>query len=124
MKYDYDLFVIGAGSGGVRASRISAGFGARVAIAEEHRIGGTCVIRGCIPKKYLVYASHFSEELNIAQDYGWNLENKSFNWQTLIERKDHEIDRLNKLYIQTLEKTGCHHDAGPSCTDRPEQCTN
>ncbi len=106
MSYDYDLFVIGAGSGGVRASRISAGFGARVAIAEEHRIGGTCVIRGCIPKKYLVYASHFSEELNIAQDYGWNIENKSFNWRTLIERKDHEIDRLNKLYIQTLEKTG------------------
>ena len=93
--YDYDLFVIGAGSGGVRAARISAGFGAKVAIAEEHRVGGTCVIRGCVPKKLLVYASHFAEDFEDAAGYGWTVPGEArFDWATLIANKDAEIDRL------------------------------
>ncbi|NVJ98028.1 MAG: glutathione-disulfide reductase [Alphaproteobacteria bacterium] len=106
MTFDYDLFVIGAGSGGVRASRIAAGFGARVAVAEEYRIGGTCVIRGCVPKKLLVYASHFSEDFEAAKGFGWTVEGTSFDWKTLITRKDAEIDRLNGLYRQTLGNAG------------------
>ena len=106
MAYDYDLFVIGAGSGGVRASRIAAGYGARVAVAEEFRVGGTCVIRGCVPKKLLVFASHFGEDFDAAEGYGWSVGKRSFNWQTLIENKDREIDRLNGLYIQTLQGAG------------------
>lgn len=103
MTYDYDLFVIGAGSGGVRASRIASGFGARVAVAEEFRVGGTCVIRGCVPKKLLVYASHFGEDMQAASGYGWTVGERSFDWKTLIKNKDVEIDRLNGLYINTLE---------------------
>lgn len=106
MEFDYDLFVIGAGSGGVRASRIAAGFGARVAVAEEFRVGGTCVIRGCVPKKLLVYASHFSEDFEMAKGFGWRVGDTSFDWKTLIARKDAEIDRLNGLYIKTLEGAG------------------
>ncbi len=106
MAYDYDLFVIGAGSGGVRASRIAASFGARVAVAEEYRIGGTCVIRGCVPKKLLVYASHFGEDFEAAEGYGWTVGERSFNWQKLIADKDAEIDRLNGLYIKTLQGAG------------------
>ncbi len=106
MAYDYDLFVMGAGSGGVRASRISANYGAKVVIAEESRVGGTCVIRGCIPKKYLVYASHFSEEFEAAEGYGWRIGERSFSWPTLIDSKDQEIDRLNSIYIQTLQNAG------------------
>ncbi|WP_417465804.1 glutathione-disulfide reductase [Kordiimonas sp.] len=106
MEFDYDLFVIGAGSGGVRASRIAAGFGARVAVAEEFRVGGTCVIRGCVPKKLLVYASHFSEDFEMAKGFGWRVGETSFDWKTLIARKDAEIDRLNGLYIKTLEGAG------------------
>lgn len=106
MTFDYDLFVIGAGSGGVRASRIAAGFGARVAVAEEYRVGGTCVIRGCVPKKLLVYASHFSEDFEAAKGFGWTVGETSFDWETLIARKDAEIDRLNGLYIKTLEGAG------------------
>lgn len=106
MTFDYDLFVIGAGSGGVRASRIAAGFGARVAVAEEFRVGGTCVIRGCVPKKLLVYASHFSEDFEAAKGYGWDVGEASFSWETLIARKDAEIDRLNGLYKQTLGNAG------------------
>ena len=103
MDYDYDLFVIGAGSGGVRASRIASGFGAKVAVAEEFRVGGTCVIRGCVPKKLLVYASHFGEDFESARGYGWDVGESSFSWETLIARKDIEIDRLNGLYIKNLE---------------------
>ncbi|MFC3052613.1 glutathione-disulfide reductase [Kordiimonas pumila] len=106
MSFDYDLFVIGAGSGGVRASRIAAGFGAKVAVAEEYRVGGTCVIRGCVPKKLLVYASHFAEDFETAEGYGWSVGERKFNWQTLIARKDAEIDRLNGLYLKTLEGAG------------------
>jgi glutathione reductase (NADPH) len=106
MSYDYDLFVIGAGSGGVRASRIAAGFGAKVAVAEEYRVGGTCVIRGCVPKKLLVYASHFSEDFETAEGYGWSVGESKFDWKTLIARKDAEIDRLEGLYGQTLGGAG------------------
>ncbi len=102
MTYDYDLFVIGAGSGGVRASRISSGFGAKVAIAEEFRVGGTCVIRGCVPKKLFVYASHFSEEFEDARNFGWTVGETSHDWKTLISNKDAEIDRLNGIYYNIL----------------------
>jgi len=101
--YDYDLFVIGAGSGGVRASRVAASHGARVAVAEEFRIGGTCVIRGCVPKKLLVYGSHFAEELQDAANYGWTVENTKFDWPTLRDAVLRDVDRLNAAYTSTLE---------------------
>ncbi len=104
--YDYDLFVIGAGSGGVRAGRIAARHGAKVAVAEEYRVGGTCVIRGCVPKKLFVYASKFAEEFEDAVGFGWTTEKVSFDWSTLVENKDKEIDRLNKAYIRNLESSG------------------
>ncbi len=104
--YDFDLFVIGAGSGGVRAARIAAGHGAKVGICEESRVGGTCVIRGCVPKKLLVYASHFAEELEDAKGYGWNIGPSSFNWPELIRAKDKEIDRLNQVYLGLLSNAG------------------
>ena len=106
MTFNYDLFVIGAGSGGVRAGRIAAKYGAKVAVAEEFRVGGTCVIRGCVPKKLLVYASRFAEEFEDAMGFGWTTEKVSFDWSTLIENKDKEIDRLNKAYIRNLEAAG------------------
>ncbi len=101
--YDFDLFVIGAGSGGVRASRVAAAHGARVAIAEEHRVGGTCVIRGCVPKKMLVYGAHFAEDLEDAQQFGWTVENASFDWKKLRDTVLGDVDRLNGLYTNTLE---------------------
>jgi glutathione reductase (NADPH) len=100
--YDQDLFVIGAGSGGVRAARIASGHGARVAIAEEYRVGGTCVIRGCVPKKLLVYGSHFAEDLVDARRFGWTLGDKGFNWPTLRDNVLAEVDRLNGIYKDTL----------------------
>ncbi|GGD15807.1 glutathione-disulfide reductase [Pyruvatibacter mobilis] len=102
-EYDYDLFTIGAGSGGVRASRMAASYGARVAVAEEYRVGGTCVIRGCVPKKLFVYASHVHEEIEDATGFGWTVEGAKFDWKTLIANKDKEIDRLNGIYIGNLE---------------------
>ncbi len=105
-RYEYDLFVIGAGSGGVRASRVAAGFGARVAVAEQYRVGGTCVIRGCVPKKLLVYASHFRDDFEDAAAYGWTLEGASFSWPDLIVRKNAEIARLEELYARLLEGSG------------------
>ena len=105
-SFDYDLFVIGAGSGGVRAGRIAARHGAKVAVAEEYRVGGTCVIRGCVPKKLLVYASKFAEEFEDAIGFGWTTQKVSFDWATLIENKNKEIDRLNKAYIRNLESSG------------------
>ncbi|MEN6541875.1 glutathione-disulfide reductase [Parvibaculum sp.] len=105
-KYDYDLFVIGAGSGGVRASRIAASHGAKVAVAEEYRVGGTCVIRGCVPKKLFVYASQFSEEFEDAEGFGWTVGETRFSWAKLIANKDKEIDRLNGIYIRNLERSG------------------
>lgn len=104
--YDYDLFVIGAGSGGVRAARISAGYGARVAVAEEYRLGGTCVIRGCIPKKLLVYASQFGSEFEDAAGFGWSVKDATFDWPTLVANKDKEIDRLEGIYGNLLGNAG------------------
>ncbi len=104
--FDYDLFVIGAGSGGVRAARIAATHGARVAIAEEFRYGGTCVIRGCVPKKLLVYASRFEEEFEDSAGFGWQVGERRFNWQALIANKDREITRLENIYRTNLEKAG------------------
>src|SRR5919204_2800408 len=103
---DLDLFVIGAGSGGVRAARIAAGYGARVMIAEEYRVGGTCVIRGCVPKKLLVYASRFAHEFEDAVGFGWSQPASSFSWPTLIANKDREIARLEAAYTANLEKAG------------------
>jgi glutathione reductase (NADPH) len=105
-KYDYDYFVIGAGSGGVRAARIAAGLGARVAIAEDRFFGGTCVNVGCVPKKLLVYASHFSEEFEDAAGFGWTVGGRRFDWPTLIANKNAEIERLNGIYVQLLENSG------------------
>ena len=102
MPYDFDLFVIGAGSGGVRASRIAAGHGARVAVAEEHRVGGTCVIRGCVPKKLLVYGAHFAEDLDDARRFGWTLGERRFDWPTLRDNVLAEVDRLEGIYHETL----------------------
>lgn len=103
--FDVDLFVIGAGSGGVRAARIAAGHGARVTIAEEFRVGGTCVIRGCVPKKLLVYASRFADEFHDAAGYGWTVGEPVFDWPTLIANKDLEIDRLERAYVSNLERS-------------------
>jgi glutathione reductase (NADPH) len=101
---DVDLFVIGAGSGGVRAARIASGYGARVMVAEEYRVGGTCVIRGCVPKKLLVYASRFAHDFHDAAGYGWSVPAPSFDWHTLIANKDREIARLELAYETTLER--------------------
>lgn len=108
-RKDFDLFVIGAGSGGVRAARIAAGHGARVGICEEYRFGGTCVIRGCVPKKLLVYASHFAEDFEDAAGFGWRLGSAEFSWPALIEAKDKEIARLEQVYIDILERAGVEH---------------
>ena len=102
MEFDYDLFVIGAGSGGVRAARIAASHGARVAVAEEHRVGGTCVIRGCVPKKMLVYGSHFAEDLEDAKRFGWDVGTPTFDWPTLRDNVLADVDRLEGMYGQTL----------------------
>ena len=106
MKYDYDLFVIGAGSGGVRAARIASQAGARVAIAEEYRIGGTCVIRGCVPKKFLVYGAEFSQFLADAPGYGWTVRGASFDWTTLRDNVQKEVTRLSGIYTSNLLKAG------------------
>src|SRR3954454_19660692 len=103
---DVDLFVIGGGSGGVRAARIAAGHGARVMVAEEYRVGGTCVIRGCVPKKLLVYASHISPELEDGAGFGWTIPREAFDWPTLIANKDKEIARLEAAYTANVEKSG------------------
>jgi glutathione reductase (NADPH) len=104
--FDVDLFVIGGGSGGVRAARIAAGYGARVAVAEEYRMGGTCVIRGCVPKKLLVYASHIHHEIEDAAGFGWTIPSATFDWPTLIANKDKEIARLEGIYAANVEKSG------------------
>ncbi|MDE2149118.1 MAG: glutathione-disulfide reductase [Gammaproteobacteria bacterium] len=105
-EFDYDLFVIGGGSGGVRAARVAAGHGARVGIAEEYRFGGTCVIRGCVPKKLLVYASRFADEFEDAAGFGWSVGEPRFNWPGLIAAKDREIARLESVYRDNLQKAG------------------
>jgi len=106
MAYEFDLFVIGAGSGGVRAARFAAGFGAKVAVAESRYLGGTCVNVGCVPKKLLVYGAHFAEDLEQASGFGWSLGEANFDWATLIANKDREIHRLNGIYRNLLVNSG------------------
>jgi glutathione reductase (NADPH) len=117
--FDCDLFVIGAGSGGVRAARIAARHGAKVVVAEEYRVGGTCVIRGCVPKKLFVQASKFAEDFEDAVGFGWTSESVSFDWATLIANKDKEIDRLNRAYIRNLEASGAELIAERAIVDGP-----
>lgn len=132
-EYDYDLFTIGGGSGGVRASRVAAAHGAKVALAEEYRVGGTCVIRGCVPKKMLVYGAQFAEDLEDCEKFGWKIEGKSFDWPKLRDAVLADVDRLSGLYTETLENhdveifhekarlTGAHEitlDSGDTVTAR------
>ena len=105
-EFDVDLFVIGGGSGGVRAARIAAGYGARVMVAEEYRMGGTCVIRGCVPKKLFVIGSHIKHEIEDAAGFGWTVGDVSFDWPTLVANKDREIARLEGIYTTNVEKSG------------------
>ncbi|MEN2471414.1 glutathione-disulfide reductase [Burkholderia sp. GS2Y] len=112
MDFDYDLFVIGAGSGGVRLARMSASYGARVGIAEQEQIGGTCVLRGCIPKKLLVYASHYPHEVEDAKGFGWTFGAGTLDWSALIAAKDREINRLSDIYISLLRQSGVDMHAG------------
>jgi glutathione reductase (NADPH) len=105
-QYDFDLFVIGGGSGGVRAGRISGGYGAKVAVAEEYRYGGTCVIRGCVPKKLLVYGSQFAHDFEDAAGFGWTVGSPVFDWPTMIANKDKEITRLEGIYRKLFENAG------------------
>src|ERR1700741_3116663 len=105
-EFDVDLFVIGGGSGGVRAARIAAGHGARVTIADEHRMGGTCVLRGCVPKKLFVIGSHVRHEIEDAAGFGWTIPTATFDWPTLIANKDREIARLEAAYTANVEKSG------------------
>ncbi|WP_411286498.1 glutathione-disulfide reductase [Phenylobacterium sp.] len=104
--YDYDLFVIGAGSGGVRAARLAAMSGAKVAVAEEHRVGGTCVIRGCVPKKFMVYASEFAHHFETAKGFGWTVGEPTFDWPVFLAEKDKEIARLSGVYVRNLQNAG------------------
>src|SRR5512146_2804648 len=105
-RYDYDLITLGGGSGGVRASRLSANFGARVALIEKSRLGGTCVNAGCIPKKLLSYAAHFARDFSDAAGYGWNVGPRGLDWTRLIANKDGEIARLNGVYARLLTEAG------------------
>jgi glutathione reductase (NADPH) len=107
-EFDVDLFVIGGGSGGVRAARIAAGHGARVMVAEEYRMGGTCVIRGCVPKKLFVIGSHIQHEIEDAAGFGWSIPQVTFDWPTLVANKDKEIARLEGIYTTNVEKSGAH----------------
>src|SRR6185295_16796293 len=105
-KYDFDLFTIGAGSGGVAGSRRAGSYGAKVAIAESVRVGGTCALRGCVPKKLLVYASEFARAFDDAEGYGWTVGDTKVDWARMIERKDRELDRLNGIYLNMLKNSG------------------
>src|SRR5258708_10087886 len=104
--HDVDLLVVGAGSGGVRAARIAAGYGANVVVAEEYRVGGTCVIRGCIPKKLMVYASRFADDFEDAAGFGWSIPEPTFDWNKLVAAKEMEISRLSAIYRTNLDKAG------------------
>src|SRR5258708_14675418 len=105
-EFDVDLFVIGGGSGGVRAARIAANYGAKVVVAEEYRMGGTCVIRGCVPKKLFVMGSHVRHEIDDAAGFGWTIPEATFDWPTLVANKDKEIARLERIYAANVEKSG------------------
>ncbi len=122
-SYDYDLFVIGAGSGGVRASRMAAAMGVRVAVAEDLHIGGTCVNVGCVPKKLFVYASQFAEEFKQATGYGWRLGDAEFDWPTLRDNKNAEIQRLNGIYLKLLANSGCELIGGRASIKDPHTVT-
>src|ERR1700756_5820273 len=117
--FDVDLFVIGGGSGGVRAARIAAGYGARVMIAEEYRMGGPCVIRGCVPKKLLVMGSHIRHEIADAKGFGWTIPTATFDWPTLIANKDKEIARLEAAYTANVEKSGARIVKTPAGVEAP-----
>lgn len=118
MEFDYDLFVIGAGSGGVRLGRVAASYGARVGIAEEEQIGGTCVLRGCIPKKLLVYASHYRHEMEDAAGFGWQFDAGRFSWPGLIDAKNRELARLSNVYVDLLKQSGVAiHDGRATLVD-------
>ena len=121
--YDYDLFVIGAGSGGVRASRVAASHGARVAVAEEYRVGGTCVIRGCVPKKLLVYGAHFAEDLSDARRFGWDIPECHFNWQRLRDAVQAEVTRLEGIYTSTLDNNKVEHFHERATVSGPNEVT-
>ncbi|MBC9743135.1 glutathione-disulfide reductase [Pseudomonas syringae pv. syringae] len=121
MAFDFDLFVIGAGSGGVRAARFAAGFGAKVAVAESRYLGGTCVNVGCVPKKLLVYGAHFSEDFDHAKGFGWSLGEAQFDWATLIANKDREINRLNGIYRKLLVDSGVTLLEGHAKLTGPQQ---
>ena len=105
-QYDYDLFVIGAGSGGVRAARMASSHGVKVAIAEQRYLGGTCVNVGCVPKKLFVYASQFQDQFDAAAGFGWTVGQSTFNWSSLIANKNQEIERLHAVYSNRLKKSG------------------
>src|SRR5437868_11572684 len=105
-RYDFDMFTIGAGSGGVASSRRAGSYGARVAICEDSRVGGTCVIRGCVPKKLLVYGAQFADAFADAAGFGWTVPVPSFDWPALIEAKDGEIERLSQIYRNMLKNSG------------------
>ncbi len=122
-SYDYDLFVIGAGSGGVRASRVAAAHGAKVAVAEEYRIGGTCVIRGCVPKKLLVYGAHFAEDLSDARHFGWDIPECSFNWPRLRDAVQAEVSRLESIYTSTLDNNKVEHFHERATVTGPNEVT-
>ena len=121
--YDYDLFVIGAGSGGVRASRVAASHGAKVAVAEEYRVGGTCVIRGCVPKKLLVYGAHFAEDLSDARRFGWDIPECHFNWQRLRDAVQAEVTRLEGIYTSTLDNNKVEHFHERATVSGPNEVT-
>ena len=121
MKYQYDLFVIGAGSGGVRAARVSANLGAKVAIAEDTHMGGTCVNVGCIPKKLFVYGSHFGEDIHDAYSYGWDITKYNFNWNELIKNKNKEIQRLNGIYENLLDNSNVEIVKGTATIKSPHE---
>jgi glutathione reductase (NADPH) len=120
-EYDYDLFVIGAGSGGVRAARLAAELGARVGIAEEYRVGGTCVIRGCVPKKLLVYGSQYGSDFADAKAFGWTCDNLQFDWPTLIHNVRREVDRLSGVYTRILEIAGVDRFLTRAALESPHQ---
>jgi glutathione reductase (NADPH) len=122
-SYDYDLFVIGAGSGGVRASRVAAAHGARVAIAEDHRVGGTCVIRGCVPKKLLVYGAHFAEDLQDARRFGWDVPACAFDWKALRDNVLAEVERLEGIYADILERNEVELHSQRARVTGPNQVT-
>ena len=123
MMFDFDVFVIGAGSGGVRAARMAAGEGARVAIADDRALGGTCVNVGCVPKKLYTYASHFSHDFENAKGFGWQLGSATFDWPKLVNNKKTEISRLNDIYANLLNNSGAHIIRGYACLKDPHAVT-